>query len=252
MLRCYLLARVRYSAHKDPAFEVAYRQLITDAKEDVAKAVHNAENGHIPAGVPPKGGMLASPASVPSANSTPSNQGEEDSKAKASANNNANMDVDSVMARSFGRRHLHKDWLPAATQTQVMNNKLPSNVAKGINEVRVGVELPLLRELHEMVEIGEKLKGMTKEMQHFLNMPIVAKHYPRTFARMVHSTLQYHDEHEPELEDMEGELMWPPHFESGYGLGWACLMARSMIEEYGHTIGYQGAGGLIVDTRVKR
>ncbi|OBZ68273.1 hypothetical protein A0H81_11803 [Grifola frondosa] len=76
--------------------------------------------------------------------------------------------------------------------------------------------------------------------QRYLTISAMAKHFPRTFARMVNSTLTVQDEHEPAFDDDEGELFWPGQCITGEGLGWVALMGESMIREYGKEFGYKG------------
>ena len=65
---------------------------------------------------------------------------------------------------------------------------------------------------------------------------------------MMYSNLQATEEYEPDMEDGEGELFWPGHaggMGGGEGLGWVCLMGRSMIREFGAEIGYVGLAGVV-------
>jgi hypothetical protein len=235
---------MRYFSTK--AFDNPFKRVLHEMQEGINKAVQSAESGL----AAPQGGMLPSPASTmtaPSANSTPNNQSD-DGRPKDKNMINNGVDYDVLTARAFGQR-IKESWLPEPVLKQVQAGRLPPHVAQAVNDVRVGVDPSLLHDLSEVISDSEKLKSLSHGMQVYLNMPAVAKHFPRTFARMVHSTLQYSDEHEPDMEDLEGELLWPPQLDTGYGLGWCCLMARSIVEEYGQTVGYQGAKGLIVDQR---
>ena len=78
-----------------------------------------------------------------------------------------------------------------------------------------------------------------------ITLPIMAKHYPRTFARMVYSSLSINDEHEPDFDDEEGELFWPGQVVGSEGLGWICYMGRAMIKEYAKQYGYKGVDGAL-------
>ncbi|KZT67180.1 hypothetical protein DAEQUDRAFT_406548 [Daedalea quercina L-15889] len=78
-----------------------------------------------------------------------------------------------------------------------------------------------------------------------ITLPIVAKHYPRTFARMAYSSLTTQDEHEPDFDDEEGELFWPGQVVGSEGLGWICYMGRAMIKEYAKQYGYKGVDGAL-------
>ena len=81
--------------------------------------------------------------------------------------------------------------------------------------------------------------------QETLNLPVIAKHFPRTFARMIDTTLNPTDEHQPDFEDEECELFWPGQAVTGEGLGWVCLMGMSMVREFGREYGYQGVAGAV-------
>ena len=83
------------------------------------------------------------------------------------------------------------------------------------------------------------------QSQRTLTLPIMAKHFPRTFARMIYSSFSAHDEHEPDIEDDDGELFWPGQLVTGQGLGWACTMGKAMIKEFGKEFGYRGIDGII-------
>lgn len=78
-----------------------------------------------------------------------------------------------------------------------------------------------------------------------LNIPILMKHFPTTWARIIGSSLSADEEHEPDIEDDEGELYWPGQSQIGEGLGWVCLMGKAMVKEFGKGIGYLGINGVI-------
>ncbi|CAL1707883.1 unnamed protein product [Somion occarium] len=87
----------------------------------------------------------------------------------------------------------------------------------------------------------------SRQAQKYLTIPAMAKHFPRTFTRMVNSSYSYTDEAEPDMEDDDGELMWPGQFSTGNSLGWLCNMGRAMVREYGKSYGYVGSEALIPD-----
>ncbi|KAH9924876.1 uncharacterized protein B0H18DRAFT_877548 [Fomitopsis serialis] len=78
-----------------------------------------------------------------------------------------------------------------------------------------------------------------------ITLPIIAKHFPRTFARMAYSSLSTADEHEPDFDDEEGELFWPGQVVGSEGLGWICYMGRAMVKEYAKQYGYKGVDGAL-------
>lgn len=78
-----------------------------------------------------------------------------------------------------------------------------------------------------------------------LSVPVLMRHFPTTWARIFGSSLSADEEHEPDIEDDEGELYWPGQSQIGEGLGWVCLMGKAMIKEFGQGIGYLGINGVI-------
>jgi len=78
-----------------------------------------------------------------------------------------------------------------------------------------------------------------------LSIPILMRHFPTTWARIAGSNLSADEEHEPDIEDDEGELYWPGQSQIGEGLGWVCLMGKAMVKEFGRGIGYLGINGVI-------
>ena len=78
-----------------------------------------------------------------------------------------------------------------------------------------------------------------------LSIPILTRHFPVTWARIAGSSLSADEEHEPDIEDDEGELYWPGQSQIGEGMGWVCLMGKAMVKEFGKGIGYLGIDGVI-------
>lgn len=83
-----------------------------------------------------------------------------------------------------------------------------------------------------------------KKSQEYLSLPILAKHYPHTFSRVIHTTLSASEEHEPDIEDEEGELYWPGQLLVG-GIGWVCALGKAMIKEFGKEFGYRGIESVV-------
>ena len=86
----------------------------------------------------------------------------------------------------------------------------------------------------------------------YLSIPILMKHFPTTWERIAGSNLSADEEHEPDIEDDEGELYWPGQSQIGEGLGWVSLMGKAMIKEFGKGIGYLGIDGVIRKEDVMR
>ena len=86
---------------------------------------------------------------------------------------------------------------------------------------------------------------LAKAEQH-LNLPLLARHFPRTFMRMMNTSLTAANECEPDFQDDECELFWPGQAMTGTGLGWVCLIGMSMVKEFGREYGYQGVQGAVL------
>jgi hypothetical protein len=99
-----------------------------------------------------------------------------------------------------------------------------------------------------MNEVSHSLELSISEMttaQTHLNFSTMARHFPRTFARMVHSTLKSSEEHEVDFEDDDGELFWPGQSITGEGLAWLCFMGEGMVKEFGKQFEYKGLKGVV-------
>lgn len=81
--------------------------------------------------------------------------------------------------------------------------------------------------------------------QKYLTLPVLARYFPRTLARMLHTSLSVQEEYEPDFQDEEGELFWPGQLVTGEGLGWVALMGMAMVREFGKEFGYQGIDGVV-------
>ena len=88
-------------------------------------------------------------------------------------------------------------------------------------------------------------KWCSHHASQYISIPILMRHFPTTWARVAGSNLSAEEEHEPDIEDDEGELYWPGQSQIGEGLGWVCLMGKAMVKEFGTTIGYLGIDGVI-------
>ena len=100
--------------------------------------------------------------------------------------------------------------------------------------------------------MGKKVVGEVVAASHCteksapaLTLAVMAKHFPKTFARIIHSSLNHTEESEPDMEDDEGELFWPGSAQLGEGIGWLCTMAKAMVKEFGRDYGYMGYGGAV-------
>lgn len=98
------------------------------------------------------------------------------------------------------------------------------------------------RRFHSEMIYG--VQWATARSQEYLSLPVLMKHFPRTFTRVMHSTFSARDEHEPDIEDEEGELFWPGQALAG-GLAWACALGKAMVKEFGKEFGYRGVEGVV-------
>lgn len=113
------------------------------------------------------------------------------------------------------------------------------------SKVTVEVSPRLINHIHNQSQWLLQAQTCLKDAEKTLNLPKLAKNFPVTFARMIHSSLGPDEEFQPDMEDEEGELYWPGQCVSGEGLGWLCLMGKAMINEIGKDIGYIGLKGII-------
>ncbi|KAK7005626.1 hypothetical protein R3P38DRAFT_2794228 [Favolaschia claudopus] len=183
--------------------------------------------------------MLPSPASLaPSANSTPTNRdGTPSSTASSLSSAAAPHPVSVGMAPS----NLPSSMLPS----ELKHVPVAPHTAAAMESVTVPIGPRLINELKlESMAIQASAYQLSLAQLH-LNLPVMARHFPTTFARMVHSTLSPTEEHEPDFEDEEGELFWPGQSSTGEGLGWVCLMGKAMIMEFGKAYSYRGLDGVV-------
>lgn len=113
------------------------------------------------------------------------------------------------------------------------------------SKVTVEVSPNMINHIQNQTQWLLQAQTCLKNAETTLNLPKLAKNFPITFARMIHSSLGPDEEFQPDMEDEEGELYWPGQCISGEGLGWLCLMGKAMINEFGKDIGYIGLKGII-------
>jgi hypothetical protein len=211
-------------------------KLLSQCKTLTAAAVAAAEEA---AAVAPSGSstaqttppMLPSPASIgpTSANSTPIGRanGTPSTAGNSSLSNSATHVQPSPQVSNLRPNSASKDAAQLAA----------ASAAAGIT---VSISASFTQILKEHNKGIAAAKFCMEFSQKWMTLPVMARHFPATFARMVHSTLLYHEEYEPDIEDEEGELFWPGGCATGEGLGWVCLMGKAMILEFGKDFGYKG------------
>ena len=181
----------------------------------------NKEKANAAQGTPSDGTpkMLPSPASTSSSNSTPlAGHG------TAAANNTSSP--------------ANPPTRPNAVADNKMYTLPPPEVELGVNAQFLWENKSQSGGLRAALDRIERAQGS-------LNIPVLFKHFPRTFARVVNTSLSHSDEHEPDFQDDECELFWPGQAITGEGLGWVCLMGMSMVKEFGREYGYQGIQGVV-------
>ncbi|KAJ3869817.1 hypothetical protein EV359DRAFT_76428 [Lentinula novae-zelandiae] len=191
--------------------------------------------------------MLPSPASIGaanSANSTPTNRDGTPISSEirsASISSSSAINAPSQSSSSPSGPSIPLPFLPPQYRTGIP----PSHISAAANTVSASFNL---NQLATVNEVSYSLSVSIAEMQTaqvHLNFSIIARHFPRTFARMVHSTLKSTEEHEVDFEDDDGELFWPGQSITGDGLGWLCYMGEAMVQEFGKQFDYKGLKGVV-------
>ncbi|KAG6819872.1 hypothetical protein H0H93_007806 [Arthromyces matolae] len=122
---------------------------------------------------------------------------------------------------------------------------VPAHTLEAMLAVSSMVNAPIMQNLKEHLQGTTTAAHCLKEAQTTLNLSTLVRFFPTTFARVMHTTLHPSEEHEPDLEDEEGELSWPGQSITGEGLGWVCLLGKAMIKEFGKAYGYKGLDGVV-------
>ena len=104
----------------------------------------------------------------------------------------------------------------------------------------------------QLQKAAQNASRKISEAQKYLTLPAMTKHFPRTFTRMINSSYSYTDEYEPDMEDDDGELMWPNQLMTGEGWVWLMTMGKAMVREYGKKFSYRGFDGLVQDPNPPR
>ncbi|KAG7098697.1 hypothetical protein E1B28_000610 [Marasmius oreades] len=212
---------------------------ISEAERSSSTGSNSALLGDKPQSTPP---MLPSPASIGptnSANSTPTNR---EGTSTSCSTRSTSISPSSVPPALPVGPAIPIRLLPSAYQHGA---PVPPHVTSVANKVSVSVTPQLIGAIKDQTAGINAAASSMNHAQQSLTLPILARFFPRTFARMVHSTLSPTDEHEPDIEDEEGELFWPGQCINGEGLGWVCLMGQAMIREFGKAYGYKGLKGVV-------
>lgn len=229
------------------------KHVMSNVKSNIQDAADKAEAsmGGLPTSLNPTSGgtptMLPSPASIAptsSANSTPTHKDNGTPNSTSSSRHPANAQTARPPPQvRTGPLPVPVPLLPK----QYANNAvpIPPEVGQAMKEVREPVNPALLKNVEDFVSGHHASAYCMRHSQDFLNLPIMMRCFPNTFNRMMHSTLSSSEEHEPDFDDEEGELLWPGQLVTGEGLGWVCLMGKAMVKEFGKAYGYQGLDGVV-------
>ncbi|KAL0956466.1 hypothetical protein HGRIS_002612 [Hohenbuehelia grisea] len=249
MIEAFIHGRKVYYSAKHQDVEVG--EAVLRAKAAIETAIKDAEanpsgtsSGSLGSSSTPP--MLPSPASIApasSTNSTPTTRSgdtplagsgsrEAASSSKPAPAPNAPLPVPSIM-------------LPADTAKEFKDKPLPPHISSALEAVTIEWKPTLIHELKETTASIKAAAFCMDQSAKSLTLPVVARFFPVTFARMMYSTLSANEEHEPDIEDEEGELFWPGQLITGEGLGWVCLMGKAMIKEFGKAYGYKGLDGVV-------
>ena len=121
---------------------------------------------------------------------------------------------------------------------------IPDHVMKAMANVMEPIGPTLIQGLKDLTS-GISAMAWCMSPQNMLTLPVMRRCFPKTWTRMIYTTLLPSEEHEPDFEDEEGELYWPGQCVNGEGIGWVCLMGKAMINEFGKAYGYKGLDGVV-------
>lgn len=196
--------------------------------------------------------MLPSPASIGpsnSANSTPTSRdsGTPDPShhAASSASAAANGSAPSV---PLPLPIPSKMMPPRLQEMHRKGQAIPQHVLDAMGTATGSITPNTAQKMSELTYGVLSARHAVNQSQAHLTLPVMYRAFPRTYARMVLSTLDVNEEWSPDFEDEEGELFWPGQALNGEGLGWVCLMGKAMIQEFGKPYGYRGLNGIIPKT----
>jgi hypothetical protein len=214
--------------------------VVSEAQRDVQAALDVAEQRMRanPNGLKANPQMLPSPASVATSSSTTSTPTNRDGASPSVSNPRASIAPPS-----------HDEYPPIPTRLLPRKFKgsgaPPTWAVDATKNITQSIDVQLIGGLKDVTS-GINASGYScTQAYKTLNLQVLARHYPRTFARMINSSLSPHEEYEPDFEDEEGELLWPGQSITGEGLGWVCLMGQAMIREFGQLYGYRGIKGVV-------
>ncbi|PPQ65671.1 hypothetical protein CVT26_000303 [Gymnopilus dilepis] len=218
--------------HESTSKKIAAAASTAMEGDPVALASFGLSNGKAPP-------MLPSPSST---NSTPVN------REGSTPNSQAGSRPAKTSANAPSRQPHYNGSVPFKLLPQYMREStvpIPPHVMTAMSNVSEPISPPLVQNLKELTTGYSHAASCTQTYQQTLNLPLLRRSFPKTWARMMYSTLLPTEEYEPDFEDEEGELYWPDQCINGEGIGWVCLMGKAMINEFGKAYGYKGLDGVV-------
>lgn len=233
----YYTVRGHLDADMEKVYENTSKKIAAAAStaiegDPVALASFGLANGKAPP-------MLPSPSST---NSTPVN------REGSTPNSSAGSRPPQTAANVASRQSQYTGSVPFKLLPQYMKEStppIPSHVMTAMSNVSEPISPSLVQNLKDLTAGYAATAYCTHTSQQTLNLPLLRRCFPNTWARMMYSTLLPTEEHEPDFEDEEGELYWPDQCINGEGIGWVCLMGKAMIKEFGKAYGYKGLDGVV-------
>ncbi|KAF8161213.1 hypothetical protein B0H34DRAFT_371050 [Crassisporium funariophilum] len=183
--------------------------------------------------------MLPSPNS---ANSTPVNR--DGSTPDVTAQRTAS----TTTTHPVTRPSQYKGIVPAGLLSEQLKQgpqPIPAHIMNAMAAVTETINPILMQHVRDLAGGYQAAAFCLTSSQTLLNLPLVRRCFPKTWSRMMYTTLLPTEEHEPDFEDEEGELFWPDQCITGEGLGWVCLMGKAMLREFGKAYGYKGLEGVV-------
>lgn len=152
------------------------------------------------------------------------------------------------------RQQEYKGSVPFKLLPPYMQNAtapIPTHVMTSMMNCTEGINSVLVRNLKDLTSTYSSTAHCISIAQTTLNLPVLRRCFPKTWSRIIHTTLLPTEEHEPDIEDEEGELYWPDNCINGEGIGWVCLLGKAMIKEYGKAYGYMSVDGAVPKPEVQ-
>lgn len=236
--------KVVYSMRQSVEADVDH--LVNRVKAKIATAAEIAlKTGPSPKSQPTPP-MLPSPASIAapnSANSTPTNRDNDTPNVSSGRPDAAPAQPATARPRFSGPTLVPIPLIPEYLTKSP--DPIPEHVMLAMAAITDPVGPVFVQDMKDVTHRLTSAGWCMTNGQATLNLPVLKRCFPTTFARIIHTSLLPTEEHEPDFEDEEGELFWPGQIITGEGLGWLCLMGKAMILEFGKAYDYKGLKGVV-------